>query len=93
MHERRAVERHLFAVRRVAVFVANALVHVEDRDTLRADPARFGHARVRAIGHVRSGQRTVDYSQRPFVDRDLKTTTKPGPRVRRNDLVIYAEGV
>lgn len=75
MDERRAVERHLVAVGRVAAFVAHALVLVEDRYTLHAVAARFGHARVRTVGHVRPGQRPADHLQRSLVDNHLWTIT------------------
>lgn len=72
VHERRTVERHLIAVRwGVAVFVADALVPVENRYALDAVTARFGNARMRTVGHVRSGKRSPDYLQRSLVDNHL----------------------
>lgn len=84
MDERRAVERHLIAVGRVAAFVAHALVLVEDRYALYTVAARFGHARVRAIGHVRSGQRSADHLQRFLVDDHLRKNEmfQPGANSR-----------
>lgn len=76
VHERRTVERHLITVRRVAVFVADALVPVENRYALDAIAAWLGHARMRTVGHVRSGKRSSDYLQRSLVNDHLYDSDK-----------------
>lgn len=71
VHERRSVERHLIAVGRVAPSITHALVLVEYRYALYVVAARFGHARVRAVGYIRPRQGSADDLQWFFIDGHL----------------------
>jgi hypothetical protein len=72
MYERRAVERNLIAVGRVASSVAYTLVLVKYRYALHVVAAWFGHARMRAVGYVCSRQSSADNLQRFIIDGHLR---------------------